>query len=178
MTPQCAAAQLHVRRHVEAFTLIGKVVSIYIAPLAGSQLETIEVAELRSGKGIAGDRYFQQQGTFSKQLESGADWEVTLIESEEIRNYNEAQSTDWHDGAFRRNIVTRDIRINDLVGRQISVGTALLEGIRLCEPCAYLGSMLGPEIVKGMAHRAGLRARILASGYVRPGDSVEVTGAD
>ena len=158
--------------------MIGKVVSIYIAPLAGSQLEPIEVAELQSGKGIAGDRYFQQQGTFSKQLESGADWEVTLIESEEIRNYNQAQSTDWPDGAFRRNIVTRDIRLNDLVGHRFSVGSALLEGVRLCEPCAYLSSMLGPEIVNGMVHRAGLRARILASGYVCRGDAIEVTGAN
>lgn len=166
-----------VRWHVEVFTLSGRVVSIYIARMAGSQLEPIEVAALRSGQGVAGDRYFQRKGTFSERLDGSADWEVTLIESEEIRNYNETQGTEWPDGAFRRNIVTRDIRLNDLVGQQFSVGAALLEGIRLCEPCAYLSSLLGPEVVRGMAHRAGLRARILASGEVRPGDSIEVADA-
>ena len=168
---------LDVRRHFEEITLIGKVVSIYIAHAAGAQLGTIGVAALKAGQGIDGDRYFQHKGTFSDQLEGSVDWEVTFIESEEIRSYNKAQGTEWPDGAFRRNIITRDVRLNELVGQQFSVGASLLEGIRLCEPCAYLGSLLGREIVRGMAHRAGLRARILASGDVRPGDAVAIARA-
>ena len=166
-----------VRRRFEESTLIGKVVSIYIARSAGGQLQPVDTAELQSGKGIVGDRYFNGKGTFSEQLEGSADWEVTLIESEEIQNYNDSQGTEWPDGAFRRNIVTRDIRLNELVGLEFSVGAALLEGVRLCEPCAHLGSLLGPAVVRGMAHRAGLRARILVSGEVRSEDAVEIARA-
>jgi len=157
--------------------LIGAVVSIHITPTAGTGLEPVEVAELQSGKGIVGDRYFRQQGTFSAQLEGTRDWEVTLIEFEEIQGYNQSHATSWSASDFRRNIVTRGIRLNDLVGQRFSVGSALLEGIRLCEPCAYLGSLLGREIVKGMVHRAGLRACIVNGGEVRPGDAIEAAGA-
>lgn len=137
-------------------------------------MHSIDVATLQSGKGVVGDRYFQRKGTFSEKLENSADWEVTLIEIEEIETYNQSQGAELSPGDFRRNIVTRDVRLNELVGRRFSVGASLLEGVRLCEPCAYLASLLGPEIVKAMAHRAGLRARILESGDVGPGDAVAI----
>ena len=154
--------------------MIGEVVAIYVAAKAGGLLEPVEVAKLVSGKGIAGDRYFRRQGTFSEQLEGTADWEVTLIELEEILSYNEAQGTNWGAGDFRRNIVTRGVRLNNLVGKRFSLGASTLEGLRLCEPCAYLGSHLGPEIVRGMVHRAGLRARVVEEGDIRPGDGIDL----
>lgn len=147
-----------------------------MAPRAGSPLEPIEVAQLESGRGIVGDRYCQREGTFSEKLKGSQDWEVTLIEIEEIQSYNQRQGTTWLPGDFRRNIVTRDVRLNDLVGLRFSVGGSLLEGIRLCEPCAHLGSFLGPEVVKGMVHRAGLRARICDGGQVKPGDTIAIAG--
>lgn len=157
--------------------MIGEVVSINVTPVAGGRLESVQVAELQSGAGISGDRYARKQGTFSVKLESTNDWEVTLIELEEIQRYNQSQGTTWSAGDFRRNIVTRGVRLNDLVGQRFVVGDSLLEGVRLCEPCAHLGSLLGSTIVKGMAHRAGLRARIINGGNVRPGDSVEAIRA-
>ena len=116
--------------------------SIHVAHKAGGPLEPVEVAHLESGKGVVGDRYFQHQGTFSDKLKGSQDWEVTLIEIEEIRSYNKNQGTKWHSGDFRRNIVTRGVRLNDLVGQRFTVGDSVLEGIRLCEPCAHLGSFL------------------------------------
>jgi hypothetical protein len=153
-------------------TVIGQVSAIFTTANAGEALSAVDSATLEPGRGLAGDRYARRTGTFSEKLESSGDWEVTLIEAEEIDRYNESQGTDLSPGAFRRNIVTRGVRLNDLVGRRFFVGESLLEGIRLCEPCAYLASLLGPGVVKAMVHRAGLRARILEGATVRRGDTI------
>lgn len=138
----------------------------------GGTLLEIEAASLERGKGLVGDRYSRGKGSFSKKLRASQDWELTLIESEEIERFNMISNTAFVPGDFRRNLVTRGIRLNELVGRQFTVGPAVLEGIRLCEPCAYLTKFIGTASVKTMAHRAGLRARVVTSGVVRPGDAI------
>ena len=152
--------------------MIGQVTAIYTTPNAGDSLVPVDAALLEPGKGLAGDRYYRQAGTFSEKLKDGADWEITLIESEEIDRFNDTRSHALSPGAFRRNVITRDVRLNDLVGKRFSVGDAMLEGMRLCEPCAYLASLLGQDVVKAMAHKAGLRARIITGATIRPGDSI------
>lgn len=156
----------------------GKVVAILVTGEAGAELRSLEMATLESGRGIVGDRYSRRSGTFSKALDDSADREVTLIESEEIERYNAQRATPLPPGNFRRNIVTRGIGLNALVGRQFHVGDAVLEGMRLCEPCAYLARLIGPDVVKAMVHRAGLRARIIAGSIVRPGDRISVRDTD
>lgn len=146
-----------------------------MAPEAGEPLVPIETAALEAGKGLVGDRYFRRVGTFSEKLKENNDWEVTLIESEEIECYNAAHDDTLSAGAFRRNIITTDVRLNELTGHRFYVGKAMLEGLRLCEPCAYLGSLLGPDVVKAMAHKAGLRARIITGASIRPGDAIGVS---
>lgn len=152
--------------------MTGKIVAIFATPEAGTPLQAVAEAILEGGRGLVGDHYYRHEGTFSKKLRDSADWEITLIEREEIQRFNQSQGACLSEGSFRRNIVTSGVKLNDLVGNRFHVGPALLEGIRLCEPCAYLGSLLGPTVVKGMAHRAGLRARIIAGATVRPGDSI------
>jgi MOSC domain-containing protein YiiM len=152
----------------------GKIEAIFTASNAGEPLFSVESAILESGKGLVGDRYYRRIGTFSEKLKDDDDWQVTLIESEQIDQYNASQAEVLSSGAFRRNIVTSGIRLNDLAGQRFDVGQALLEGIRLCEPCAYLGSLLEPGIVRAMAHKAGLRARILTGAEIRPGDRIGV----
>src|SRR5690606_11780308 len=110
-------------------------------------------------------------------LKAKDDWQATLIEREEVDRFNNSFHTTFGPGHFRRNIVTTGVRLNDLVGQRFTVGAAVLEGIRLCEPCAYLGSMLGPEVVKAMVHKAGLRVRILVGATVKPGDFIAGNGA-
>lgn len=153
------------------------IVAIFTTPKAGATLVSVESAALESGKGLVGDRYYKGEGTFSEKLESSQDWEITLIESEEIERFNSLELVPYSPGDFRRNILTSGVRLNDLVGRQFSVGTTVLEGIRLCEPCAYLARFLGPTSVKALTHRAGLRARILSGGVVRPGDHIVELGS-
>ena len=154
--------------------MTGKVVAIATSAVAGASLNLVPEARLESGKGLVGDRYYRRRGTFSAKLSDGPDWEITLIESEEIQRFNESQGQDISQASFRRNIITSGVRLNDLVGRHFNVGSAVLEGMRLCEPCAYLGNLIGPAVVRGMAHRAGLRARIVTGSVIRPGDVVEV----
>ncbi len=153
--------------------MIGKVVTIVTTDRAGAPLRPIPEATLEAGNGLVGDRYYARGGTFSDKLKDSADWELTLIESEEIQRFNQSHGLSLPPTSFRRNIVTSDVRLNNLVGRQFRVGSAFLEGIRLCEPCAYLGQLIGPAVVQGMAHRAGLRARIVVGSVVRVGDDIE-----
>ena len=150
----------------------GSIVTICIAGEAGTALVEESSATLEAGRGVVGDRYYQQAGTFSQKLKDSSDWEVTLIEQEEIDRFNAARGFALGPGSFRRNIVTSEVRLNELVGRQFRVGDAVLEGVRLCEPCAYLAKLLDPGIVQAMAHRAGLRARIISGAVIRAGDPV------
>ncbi len=152
----------------------GMIAAIYTTPQAGTPLHSVQDATLETGRGLVGDRYYEGNGTFSEKLRNSSDWEITLIELEEIERFNALESLALPAGDFRRNIVTRGVRLNELVGRRFTVGGALLEGVRLCEPCAHLAGLVRPSVVKSMAHRAGLRARILTSAVIRPGDSVAI----
>jgi MOSC domain-containing protein YiiM len=153
------------------------VVAIVTTSEAGAALHGVSEASLESGKGLVGDRYYKKGGTFSEKLKGSDDWELTLIESEEIQRFNESQGLSLSPASFRRNIVTSGVRLNDLVGRRFVVGSAVLEGIRLCEPCAHLGKLIGQAVVAGMVHRAGLRARIVTGSIVQVGDKVEESRA-
>jgi len=150
----------------------GTVTAIYICPTGAAAMTAVGEATLVLDEGIAGDRYALGTGTFSKKGVHKPDAEVTLIEAEEIERFNAAKDLALELGAPRRNIVTRCIRLNDRVGRQFRVGATLLEGLRLCEHCAHLAELVHPQVVAGLVHRAGLRARIVAGGKIRAGDAI------
>ena len=123
------------------------------------------------GKGLEGDRYFNGTGTFSPP-EPKPDFEVTLIEAENVAAFAAASGLPFTTLHARRNLVTEGIRLNDLVGQEFSVGEVRLRGIRLCEPCNYLAKISYPEALKGLVHQGGLRAQVLSEGVVRVGDAV------
>jgi MOSC domain-containing protein YiiM len=150
----------------------GVVVSIHIARHAGSRLVAVPEAQLVAGRGILGDRYHDGAGEFSPATPD-PDHELTLIASEEIARFNAESGLRLSPGEFRRNVVTRGVALNDLIGREFALGEVLVRGIRLCEPCAYLARLTGREILDGMVHRAGLRAGIVRSGRLLVGDGVE-----
>jgi len=150
----------------------GKVEQILISSNAGEELRQVSEANLIQGKGIEGDRYFFKVGTFSEALEEKGDFEVTLIEKEEIDAFNELAGLNYIPADFRRNIVTSGVRLNDLVGKEISLGRATLFVVRLCEPCAHLASILGDSIMSNMVHKAGIRALIRQSGRVGVGNTI------
>ncbi|MDE3155043.1 MAG: MOSC domain-containing protein [Acidobacteriota bacterium] len=151
------------------------VVGIYTASERGALLHAVEEARLEAGRGLVGDRYYLGEGTFSERLQGTHDAELTLIEHEEIAQFNEPEDSPRGAGEFRRNIVTKGVRLNDLVGRRFTIGGVELEGLRLCEPCNYLASLIGQDVLERMVHRAGLRARIVAGGTIRAGDAITVS---
>jgi len=147
---------------------------IYTATRGGAQMQAVDSANLVAGRGIVGDRYYGDTGTFSAKLKDLPDKELTLIESEHIDQFNTACGFDLEYGAFRRNIVTHGIHLEELIGREFTIGEITLRGIRLCEPCAYLAGLLGPEVLSDMVHKAGLRAAILKSGRIYLKDRISI----
>src|SRR5919204_4561493 len=147
--------------------MTGSVERIFIA--AEAEGETRPLREIRAvaGRGLEGDRYFAGDGTFSEQRKPGRD--ITLIEAEAIEALAGEHGIELGPGESRRNVVTRGIGLNDLVGRRFTVGEVECIGRRLCDPCSHLEGLTKPGVLKGLANRGGLRADILRDGWIEVG---------
>jgi MOSC domain-containing protein YiiM len=148
---------------------MGIVVQIFTAATRGAPMEPRDCVTALANEGLVGDRYAQAA------TRRGADYQLTLIEVENVEAF--ARSID---GAFtadmpRRNIVTRGVSLNDLVGKQFGIGGATLEGIELCEPCSLFAKRTRREVLTHFRHRGGLRARIVDGGEIHLGDAVIVS---
>ena len=148
----------------------GSVVSIHIAPSAETPIRSLHEARAIAGKGLEGDRYLQATGTYSGQPGSGR--EVTFIEIEAIEALERESNIVLAPGEARRNVVTRGIALNHLVGREFRVGEVRFRGLRLCEPCSHLEGLSGAGLKAGLHHRGGLRTDIITGGTIRVGDTV------
>ena len=149
----------------------GEVVAIFIAPEQSVPLVSKTEVHAVAGKGLNGDRYFKQVGTYSDRPEPGR--QVTLIELETIKALKRDLGIDLSLGDSRRNIVTRGVALNDLVGQEIRIGDVRVRCIRLCEPCAYMQSLTQEGVLEALAHRGGVNAEILTDGVIRVGDPIE-----
>ena len=143
------------------------VFQIGITEKNNKEIENQEKIEVIASKGIIGDRYFHD---FNGDRE-----QITLIESENIDYYNKTFNTNFNYLEFRRNIITKDIKLNDLVGKTISVGKIKLKVNDLCRPCKDLQKRLGKDnIIKEFLRRGGLRCEILSSGTINVGDKIVI----
>jgi MOSC domain-containing protein YiiM len=147
----------------------GTVEFIYVASGAAVPTQSVNEAQAMPGVGLQGDRYALHTGTFWKPL---PDRELTLIEAEAIEALKREYSFELATGEARRNVVTRGVALNHLVGKEFQIGEVRVRGIRLCEPCDHLQRITGGEVINGLAHRGGLRAQILTQGTIRVGDVV------
>ncbi len=149
----------------------GRIESIHIATAAGSpMLSKVEVS-VTAGAGIDGDRYAAQVGKFSDKPKSGR--QITFIEAEAIEALATELGITLQAGETRRNVVTRGVPLNHLVGREFEAGSVRFRGTELCEPCQYLTELTGkPGILPGLTHRGGLRAEVLQGGLLSLGDTV------
>ena len=143
------------------------VYEIGITEKNNQEIEKKESIEVVASKGIVGDRYFHD---FNGDRE-----QITLIESENIDYYNNTFNTKFTYVEFRRNIVTKNIKLNDLVGKTIQVGEIKLKVNDLCRPCKDLQQRLGKSnIIKEFLRRGGLRCEILSSGNINIGDKISI----
>ncbi len=149
----------------------GTVESIYIASTAQGMPESVGQATAIPGAGLEGDRYALKLGTFYKPQ---PDRELTLIEAEAVEALRRDYQVELSVGDARRNIVTRNVPLNHLVGKEFVIGDVRIRGLRLCEPCDHLEKVTGKPLIKGLLHRGGLRAQILTSGTIRVGDEVTI----
>jgi MOSC domain-containing protein YiiM len=149
----------------------GNVASIYIATSEGNPMQPVDQIRAVPGRGLDGDRYFNN-------TEAGwadePDREITLIESEAFEGMKRESGLDLQPSEGRRNIVTRGVALNHLVGREFNVGDVRLRGMRLCEPCSHLQKISKqPGILGGLIHRGGLRAQILSEGVIKVDDGID-----
>jgi len=145
---------------------MGKVVEIGIANIKGNKIQKVDKVEALKGKGLQNDRKFSENNQKKRQ--------VTLIEIENINHFNNISNTNIHPVDFRRNIITENVRLNELVGKEFFVGNIKLKGHDLCRPCKYLQDKLKQNnFVKEFLHTGGLRCEILTSGKINVGDIIK-----
>jgi hypothetical protein len=149
----------------------GTVEGLAVAPAAGAPMQLLEVAQARAGHGLDGDRYAAGAGTFSSRAGRRPGYDLTLIAAEVLDELAAAgRPLDF--AGTRRNVLTRGIDVNALVGRRFRVGDVECAGLRLCEPCVHLDRLSGPGILRPLIHRGGLRADVLTDGEIHLGAPV------
>jgi MOSC domain-containing protein YiiM len=143
------------------------IVGIFVSPEAAAPMQSCHAAQLVAGVGIEGDRYALKRGHWSDPR--WPDQELTLVE-EEV-----AADLALEPAALRRNLVTRGVRLESLIGVTFRIGSTRLRGVRPCDPCRYLQGLLDrPGLARALEGRGGLRAAVLEGGRVDVGDAIEV----
>ena len=152
-----------------AQTQVGQVVALMTAPRGDAEALTCTSVTARPG-GIDGDRYQDETGTFSTSPRRvGQD--ITLIEGEALDEL-EASGVSISPEQARRNVVTRGIDLDALIGKPFRVGEVSCFGQRRCEPCAHLERLTAPGTLRGLVHRGGIRADIVEAGTINVGDAI------
>jgi MOSC domain-containing protein YiiM len=144
----------------------GRVEGIFIGP-ERTLPAPVERVRALAGRGLEGNRYFYDEAPPGRA--------VTLIAAEALEAFAEETGTVLTAAESRRNVLTRGIDLNALVGKRFRVGEVECVGVELCEPCLHLESVTHPGVVKGMVHRAGLNADLLTDGVIAVGDPVVAT---
>ena len=146
---------------------MSKVFKLGITKDSNKEIVEVSSIDVLANKGVVGDRHFDEYNDPYNQL--------TLIESENIDYYNTKYGLDIPYKDFRRNVVTKGIQLNDLIGKKIKIGKVEVEGIDLCRPCRHLTEVLNQDnILKEFLRRGGLRCQILTSSQININDDIKV----
>ena len=144
----------------------GHVEAIFVASERGERPAPVDRVRAYAGRGLQGNRYFWEGG------DAPPGRGVTLIAAEAMDAVALEGNISIEPAATRRNVLTRGIDVNELVGKRFRIGDVECEGVELCEPCAHLESMTQPGVIKALVHRGGLNADILSDGEISIGDPV------
>lgn len=139
-------------------------------------MQHLSEAEAIARQGLAGDRYLKGTGYYSSRPQPDGSREITLIEAEEMEKLERKAGIRLDPSESRRNVLTRSIPVNDLIGKRFRIGEVLCEGMRICEPCTYLEKLTGKRVMRPLVHRGGLRARIISGGAIKVGDEIRGYG--
>ena len=146
---------------------MSEVFKIGITDKNNQQIKEVNSINVLANKGILGDRHFQEFNDPFNQL--------SLIESENIDYYNTKYGLNIPYKDFRRNIITKGVKLNDLVGKKFQIGDVKVEGIDLCRPCRHLCEVLNQDnIIKEFLRRGGLRCQILSSSSIEVGNKIKI----
>jgi hypothetical protein len=149
--------------------MAGVVEQIAIAAVESELPEPLGSVEVLADQGPRGDRYFAEQPSPERR---GKGDDLTLIEAEALEAFTAETGIGLTHEESRRNVLTRGIRLNDLVGKRFTVGGVECVGVELCEPCSHLEGLTRDGVLRGLVHRGGLRADVLAGGTIATGDPV------
>jgi MOSC domain-containing protein YiiM len=153
--------------------LSGMVEAIALAQRATGNMLTVDHAKALANRGLDGDRYAAKAGTFTPADDTARGYDLTLIEAEVLDSLTLPEGRRIGYAESRRNIVTRGIDLNALVGRRFRVGNVECLGQRPCEPCSHLERLTTKGALRAMIHRGGLRADVLSDGEVTTGTLIE-----
>jgi MOSC domain-containing protein YiiM len=148
----------------------GELLSIHIAPKASAPMDELSEVLLIAGIGLEGDRYATRLGTYSKNHH--IDRQVTLIEVETLEALARDRHIELAPHEHRRNLTTRGVPLNHLVGQYFRVGECVFYGGRLNVPCLYLENLLAKKVFKPLLNRSGLNCRIIVGGIIRTHDRI------
>jgi hypothetical protein len=144
----------------------GRVIGIFVCPVAGGPMREVLEVEAIAGAGLRGDRYRTGQGSFNPGSQGKR--QVTLINGlffeESGFSYSES----------RRNIVTMDVELMWLIGREFQIGAARMRGVKYCDPCERPSQLSGKKesFKRAFFDRGGLIAEVLEGGLIRIADDI------
>ena len=153
----------------------GVVEAVALAGAATAPMRLVSSAQAIAGRGLEGDRYAAKTGTFSSERPGAKGYDLTLIESEVLEELVLPDGGRLSFADARRNILTRGVDLNSLVGQRFLIGEVECLGQRLCEPCAHLQRLTGLGILRGLIHRGGLRADVLTKGTIAPSATIQTS---
>ena len=136
----------------------GSVEAIFVGAVDEGPLEAAGQVQVQTGAGIDGDRY--------------GDKDITLFQAEAIERLEADTGIQLRPNEIRRNVMTRGIALNDLLGHRIRVGEVEAVVTELCHPCSHLQKLTQPGVLRGLVNRGGLNADVVAGGAIKVGDEV------
>jgi MOSC domain-containing protein YiiM len=154
----------------------GHVEAIHRCSSAGAPMEALRQAIAIAGVGLAGDRYAEGTGFYTPRPRTDGGRELTLIEAETLDALRAETGIGLDPSESRRNITTRGLRLEALIGRRFTIGDALCEGVDYCPPCQHLVDVTGKAVLEPLVGRGGIRARIVRGGDIAVGAAIEPTG--
>ena len=149
----------------------GRVEGIAIRSVKSGEVKVVDSAVAEAERGLVGDHVWHQLAPDEQNV---VDKQITLIEAEALEAVQAEKGYSITHVESRRNLLTRGVPLNHLVGVRFRIGGVLLEGQRLCEPCTHLEKLTNKSLISHFLHRCGLRARIVEGGTVKVGDVIQV----